>query len=100
MKAPWPFGSRTFEVPCTVEIEHTASSLHAHVELDGVAVGPGDSVQVHDAPVHVDFGERVLCERSATVVVAGAAARCWTKLTAFLELTELYEVSFTPRKFS
>jgi hypothetical protein len=32
---------RTVEVPCTLEIEHTPDSLHAHVELDGIEVGPG-----------------------------------------------------------
>ena len=55
MSGLWPFGSRTYEVPCTVEVEHTAASLHAHVELDGIAVGPGDSVRVHDAPTDVGF---------------------------------------------
>ena len=39
-------GERTFQVPCTVEIEHTAESLHAHVELEGVEAGPGDRVIV------------------------------------------------------
>ena len=98
MSVLWPFASRTVDVPCTIEVEHTAASLHAHVELAGIAVGPGDSVCVHDAPVDVPFGECIVCERHATVVVAGAVSRAWTKLTAFLELTELYEVSFTPRK--
>lgn len=92
------FGRRVIDVPCTVEIEHTQASLHAHVELEGIEVGPGDSVQVHDAPSLVGFGEKVVCRRRATVVLAGWAERLWTKATAFLELTELYEVSFTPRR--
>ena len=27
--------ARTFEVPCTVDIENTLDSLHAYVELEG-----------------------------------------------------------------
>lgn len=92
------FGRRVLDVPCTIEIEHTPASLHAHVELEGVEVGPGDTVQVHDAPLDVGFGDKVVCRRHATVVLAGWAERVWTKATAFLELTELYEVSFTPRR--
>ncbi len=93
-----PFIRRVLNVPCTIEIEHTPSSLHAHVDLEGIEVGPGDSVQVHDAPTLVGFGEKLVCQRHATVVLAGWAERVWTKATAFLELTELYEVSFTPRR--
>ena len=44
-------GRRRFELPCTVEIENTPESLHAHVEIDGdFVVEPGDEVQVIDAP--------------------------------------------------
>ena len=93
-----PFGRRRVDVPCTIEVEHTQRSLHAHVDLQGIEVGPGDSVTVHDAPTDVGFGERVVRQSRATVVQAGAVDRLWTRLTAFLELTELYEVSFTPRR--
>lgn len=92
------FGRRTRDVPCTIEVEHTQRSLHAHVDLEGIEVGPGDSVLVHDAPIDVGFGERVVRQSHATVVQAGLIERLWTHLTAFLELTELYEVSFTPRR--
>lgn len=92
------FARRRLDVPCTIEIEHTPRSLHAHVDLQGVEVGPGDTVLVHDAPTDVGFGERVLRNSHATVVKAGVVERLWTHLTAFLELTELYEVSFTPRR--
>ncbi len=51
-------GRRAISVPCTVEIEHTFASLHAHVELDdGVEIGPGDEVLVQGAPETVPFGE-------------------------------------------
>lgn len=88
-------GRRTVEVPCTVDLEHTEDSLHAYVELDGVEVGPGDEVLVHDAPTTIGFGERKLHRRRATVRRAGPLERLWTRLTARLELTELYEVGFS-----
>ena len=94
----WLGGSRRLEVPCTVEVEHTPESLHAHVDLGGVEVGPGDTVVVHGAPSHVAFGERMECDARATVIRAGWLERLWTRLTAHLELTELYEVSFSTRR--
>ena len=34
---------RSFDVPCTVEIEQTSETLHAHVVLDGdIQIQPGD----------------------------------------------------------
>lgn len=90
-------GRRSIQVPCTVEIEHTADSLHAHVDLDGIEIEPGDEVIVHSAPVDVPFGQRLVVRRTATVVRAGALERAWTKLLAYLELTELYEVGFSPK---
>ena len=90
-------GRRSFQVPCTVEIEHTADSLHAYVDLDGIDIEPGDEVIVHSAPVDVPFGERIVVRRTATVVRATALERAWTKLLGYLELTELYEVGFSPK---
>ena len=98
MSKAFALGRRTLEVPCTIEVEHTPRSLHAHVDLEGVEVGPGDTVLVHDAPSDVGFGETVVRRSRATVVFAGTLQSLWTRLTAFLELTELYEVSFTPRR--
>ncbi len=83
--------------PCTVEIEHSASSLHAHVELAGeIALRPGDRVRVHGPPIRVGFGERLVLRRMATVEHAGWLERVWTRLTAPFGFSELYEVSFTP----
>jgi hypothetical protein len=83
-------------VPCTIDIENTLDSLHAYVELQGVEVGPGDEVRVLDAPTQMPpYGERLVCERRATVVRAGLIERFWTYLTSRLELTELYEVGFS-----
>ena len=92
-----PFISRRVQqLPCTIEIEHTERSLHAHVELDGdLALQPGDRVRVHGDPIRVRFGESLLLRRDATVERAGWLERQWTRLAARFELSELYEVSFT-----
>ena len=95
MNALWPPVRRTFDVSCTVDLEQTTESLHAYVELDGVVVGPGDQVIVHDAPTAVGFGDRIVCRRRATVVRASALERVWARIAGYLELTELYEVSFS-----
>ena len=91
------FFREAFDTPCTIKVEHTADGLHAHVELDGgVAINPGDRVRVHGAPVRLPFGERLELRRTATVARANLAERLWTRLTGHLEITELYEVSFSP----
>ena len=87
---------KSFDVPCTVEIEQTSETLHAHVMLDGdIDIRPGDEVLVHDAPTQVAFGERLLVRRTATVVRGNALDRLRAKIEGYLELTELYEVSFS-----
>jgi len=84
------------DVPCTIDIENTFDSLHAYVELDGnLPIHPGDEVLVHGDPVRVPYGQKVTLRRIATVTRATAIGRLWTKLIARLELTELYEVSFS-----
>jgi hypothetical protein len=86
--------SHKIEVPCTVDIEQSFDSLHAYVDLEGVEVGPGDEVLVHDAPTTVGYGERLVCKRRATVTRASWIDRLWTRATGRLELSELYEVGF------
>lgn len=84
---------------CTIEIEHSDESLHAHVELDDESdLRPGDRVQVHGAPIHVSFGQKLVLRRDATVERAGWVERQWTRLSSRFELSELYEVSFSPRR--
>ena len=87
---------RCFETPCTVEIACDGESLHAHVLLDGVEIGPADKVRVHEGPTRVCFGERRTITTRATVTRANAMERAMTYLAARLQLTELFEVSFSP----
>ncbi|TKD50942.1 hypothetical protein [Sphingomonas baiyangensis] len=88
---------RSFETRCRVEVEHSDRFLCAHVELEGeVALEPGDSVRVHGQPIAVPFGERRVFERTATVERASLAERLWTRIAGHFEMTELYEVSFSP----
>ena len=92
---------RRFDVGCTIEIEQTGESLHAHVSLDNdVKIHPGDEVTIHGAPVRVAFGDCVNLRRTATVVRAGALKRMMAHITGYLELTELYEVSFSDGRAS
>jgi hypothetical protein len=96
----WPLMRRRIEVPCTVDVEHTNDSLHAYVDLDGVEVGPGDEVIVHDPPTDVPFGARVIKRCRATVTRASLLDRIWTPIAAHLELTELFEVGFSEGRAS
>jgi hypothetical protein len=90
------FSRARFDVGCTVEVEHSFDSLHAHVELDGnPEIYPGDSVVVHGDSVEVPFGERRVERRLATVIRAHPLERGWTRLTGRFEVMELCEFSFS-----
>ena len=87
---------RRFDVGCTIEIEQTGESLHAHVSLDNdVEIHPGDEITIHGAPVKIAFGDRINLRRTATVVRAGLLKRMLAHVVGYLELTDLYEVSFS-----
>jgi hypothetical protein len=95
------FGAgKSIKVPCTVEIEQTSEFLGAHVSLEGIEVEVGDTVQVHDAPGLVPFGEHQIFHRTATVTRASRLDQWLTKLSAYRELTELYEVGFDADMFA
>ena len=86
-----------FDVPCKISIEQTVEHFHAHVELGKeVKIRPGDHVQVHGDPIQIKFGERIDVSRTATITRAGVLKRSWTKLAAYFDFAELYEVSFNP----
>ena len=95
MNAKWRSGPNVIDVPCTLDLEQTSDALHAYVELQGCDVGPGDEVVIHDAPTSIPFGEHAVFARRATIRRAGVLQRAWARLEGYLELTELYEVSFS-----
>lgn len=89
--------ARRFDIPCRIAVEQSEAHFHAHVELAGdIAIEPGDRVRVHGDPIRISFGESTVIERVATVTRAGPLRRGWTRLAAYFDLRELYEVSFTP----
>ena len=90
-------GARSFDTPCRIAIEQSPDHFHAHVELDGdIAILPGDKVRVHGDPIQISFGQSVIYERIATVTRATAMERAMTRIAAYFDFAELYEVSFTP----
>ena len=93
------FGRKRFTTPCTVEIEHSAEFLCAHVEMVAdIPIWPGDQVIVQDAPTNVAFGQSARVSCHATIIRAGAIKRFLTRIAGYFELRELYEVSFSDRR--
>ena len=90
----WYALSRRREVPCTVDLEMTHDHFHAHVDLKGVEVDPGDEVLVRNAPSRVAFGTVTAFESSAEVKRASWLKRQVIKLTGGTDIHELYEVGF------
>jgi hypothetical protein len=94
----WILGRSRVEVTCTVDVEQTFDSLHAHAIPEGIDIRPGDTVLVHGAPTEVRFGERIVRECRATVIRGGWFDRTFTPIVAMFELGELYHVGFEPRE--
>lgn len=93
------FGSRRFEVDCTVRVSHRLDDLSAHVELDGdPEIHPGDRVVVHGDAIEPTEGELTVYRRRATVTRATWLGRWWTRLTGDLRCLTLLEVSFTDQR--
>jgi hypothetical protein len=87
---------REIELLCSIDIEQTAESFHAHAIPEDVEIGPGDRIQVHDAPAGIGFGETYTGTRKATLTRASTLDRIWTRLRSIFEIAELYEVGFLP----
>lgn len=87
--------ARVFDTPCTIIIEQSSLHFHAHVELpEEITMEAGDKVRVHGDPISIPFGSREVFQRKATVTRAGPWRRMLTRCAAYLDLAELYEVSF------
>ena len=90
----WYSMTRRREVPCSIDLEMTHDHFHAHVDLKGVAVDPGDEVLVRNAPSRIAFGTVTAFDSSAEVRRASWLKRQLVKLTGGTEIHELYEVGF------
>lgn len=88
--------TRTIDLICDLDIEQSFDSFHAHAIPDGVDIGPGDRILVHDAPADIAFGAHYIGARRATLFRAAPARRLWTRISSLFELTELFEVGFQP----
>tara|TARA_B100000678_G_scaffold289276_1_gene299460 strand:- start:1359 stop:1661 length:303 start_codon:yes stop_codon:yes gene_type:complete len=94
-------GQRRFDIACRISVEQSEHHFHAHVELaEEVGIRPGDKVRVHGAPIRIAFGQTAQYERMATVTRAGPLSRALTRLAAYFDLRELYEVSFNPGRIT
>lgn len=90
------FVGEVFDVGCTIDIENTFDSCHAHVELDGnLEIHPGDAVRVEGEPVIVRYGDKLTLRRTARVTRAGHLKRAWTRMSGNLECLELFDISFS-----
>jgi hypothetical protein len=90
----WFLWRRTHRVPCSLDLERTHEHLHAHLELMGFEVEPGDSVRITDAPSSLAYGEVKRIESEAVVTRASWLRRKWTRLVGRFEFYELYDVGF------
>jgi len=89
--------ARSVTVPCTVEIERSFDSLHAHAIPEGVTLRPGDRVVVNNLPEDVAHLGTSSFETTATVLRAGPLTQWWTEMVAIFELAELYHCGFEPK---
>jgi hypothetical protein len=98
MTLNWLLGRETVEATCAIDMEKTPESFHAYSIPEDVEIRAGDQMLIHGAPTAIDFGERLTMTCRATVIRAGLLERVWTRIAAFHELTELYEVGFAPKE--
>jgi hypothetical protein len=97
-RRPTLLGRRQLTAQAVLDLEHTADSLHAHVEIDGIDLGPGDEVLLLGVDSRLRFGERRRRTAVAVVTRAGWLRRHWFRLTSMLQLTSLYDISFSDRR--
>ncbi len=90
----WFTWQQKVTVPCTIDLERTHEHLHAHVDLEGVFVEPGDAVLVEGAPDSIEYGQVERRTGRATVKRASRLRRWWVRTIGPFEVYELYDVGF------
>ncbi len=87
------------DVAARIAIERTNEHFCAHtLYSELIDFQPGDRVQVMGPEIQVETGDRFVARRRAKVKRAGAISRFWFRMISILEITGLYEVSFTGRR--
>ena len=86
-------------MPCRIAVERTNDHFCAHTLYSGgPAFEAGDSVRVSGPVITAETGDRFIEKRTAHVRRAGPIRRALVKLIAILEISGLYEVSFSGRR--
>jgi len=88
--------TRQIELLCSIDIEQSPTSFHAHAIPENIDINPGDTITIHDAPENIEFGGHYIGERRATLIRANLLVRLWTQFSSIFEIGELYEVGFSP----
>lgn len=87
-------------VPYALSIANTWEDLYAHVELENVDIGPGDTVLIHHPPTKIAWGEKKQVFGKASYTKASWLQMIWTRFFSRFEITMLYEVSFSATRYS
>lgn len=89
----------TLDMAARIAVERTNEHFCAHtLYSQPVDFQPGDRVWVDGPIVAAETGDRFITKRRARVRRAGALVRFWVRLISVLEITGLYEVSFSGRQ--
>lgn len=87
------------DMAARIAVERTNEHFCAHtVYGEPVDFQPGDRVHVTGPVITAKTGDRFIAKRRAHVRRAGALTRFWFRLISVLEITGLYEVSFSGRR--
>lgn len=87
------------DIAARIAVERTNEHFCAHTLYSKpVDFQPGDRVWVDGPVVTAGIGDRFITKRRARVRRAGALVRFWVRLISVLEITGLYEVSFSGRQ--
>jgi hypothetical protein len=87
-------------VPYELDLANTWEDLYAHVHLENVDIGPGDSVLIQQAPTQLAWGEKYSVKGDAVYTKASIWQKIWTRFFSRFEITMLYEVSFSATRYS
>jgi len=88
------------QVNYSLDMANTWEDLYAHVNIEGIDIGPGDAIKLHQVPVDLPYGQKKFVKGKASYFKASATKRWFIKTFSRFEITMLYEVSFSSTRFS